>query len=401
MEACGVVVEYNPFHRGHLYHLKKAKEITEADCLIAVMSGPFLQRGEPALIDKFHRTRAALQNGADIVIELPYAFAVQSSQLFAKGALLSLNALGVSSICFGSESGKIQPFIDGVKAIEANKNVFDTTVRSFLKKGLSFPEANQKAYETIGLTNIDMMQPNNILGFSYVQTIIEHRLSITPCTIQRIKSNFHDETITQAIASATSIRKELLSHGLTEKISQAVPNESLTQIKRYKEKTSLWHDWERYFPLLHYQLQSKSIKELSDIHGMTEGLEYRLKRLSTDTTSFDDLVSRVKTRRYTQTRLQRLFTHILTNSKKAEIEQVTEKPTVSYIRLLGLSKVGQTYIHTIKKSIPVPVWSNLNHKNANSLMIDERASNVYYTVLSPEKRNALRKQEFSLPIFTD
>jgi len=113
MKACGVVVEYNPFHLGHLHHLNEAKKATQADCIIAIMSGNFLQRGEPAIIDKFHRTEAALQCGADIVIELPYAYAVQSSNLFAKGALLSLAALGVSSVCFGSELGEIAPFLAG------------------------------------------------------------------------------------------------------------------------------------------------------------------------------------------------------------------------------------------------------------------------------------------------
>ena len=184
MKACGVVVEYNPFHNGHLYHLQKSKELTNADCMIAVMSRNFLQRGEPAIIDKFHRTKAALAAGADIVIELPYAYAVQSSELFAKGAILSLHELGVSSICFGSELGEIEPFLTLINRLEENKHIFDETIKKLLKQGLSYPKANSEALEKIGIHEIDMMKPNNILGFSYVKTIFANQLPIKPFTIQ-------------------------------------------------------------------------------------------------------------------------------------------------------------------------------------------------------------------------
>src|SRR5690625_3082690 len=135
MKACGLIVEYNPFHYGHLYHLQKAREISGADCIIAIMSGPFLQRGEPAIIDKFSRTWSALKSGVDIVLELPYFFAVQSSDLFAKGAILSLAEIGVSSICFGSESGKINHFLQSYTDIHANKSHYLTTLKQYLAEG--------------------------------------------------------------------------------------------------------------------------------------------------------------------------------------------------------------------------------------------------------------------------
>src|SRR5690625_4486826 len=178
MRACGLIVEYNPFHNGHLYHINQAKTATSAECMIAVMSGSFLQRGEPAIIDKFHRTKAALQAGVDIVVELPYAFAVQSSRYFAKGSVLTLHAMKASSICFGSESGNIDLFYKGVAQINKHEREYDETIKAYLKKGYSFPVASQRAYEQIGLHDLDLMQPNNILGFSYVRTMIDHQLPI-------------------------------------------------------------------------------------------------------------------------------------------------------------------------------------------------------------------------------
>src|SRR5690625_4231792 len=141
MKACGLVVEYNPLHNGHLHHIEAAKEKSNADCIIAVMSGPFLQRGEPAIIDKFHRTRAALAAGADIIIELPYAYAVQSSELFAKGAIHTLHQIGVNSICFGSEVGKIEPFIQTVHTLQTTLTDYNRVVKAYLDKGHAFPQA--------------------------------------------------------------------------------------------------------------------------------------------------------------------------------------------------------------------------------------------------------------------
>src|SRR5699024_9010569 len=135
MNACGVIVEYNPYHNGHEYHAREARRVSQADCLIAVMSGQFLQRGEPAIIDKFHRAEAALRGGVDLVIELPYKYAVQSSQNFAKGAVLTLNEIGVSSICFGSESGDVQHFIEGYNTFKDDKDKYDKTIQHYLNDG--------------------------------------------------------------------------------------------------------------------------------------------------------------------------------------------------------------------------------------------------------------------------
>lgn len=398
MKACGVVVEYNPFHNGHLYHLQKSKELTNADCIIAVMSGNFLQRGEPAIIDKFHRTKAALAAGADIVIELPYAYAVQSSKLFAKGALLSLNELGVSSICFGSESGEIEPFLTLITRLEENKQVYDEMIKDLLKQGLSYPKANSQALEKIGINGIDMMKPNNILGFSYVQTILANKLPIKPFTIKRMSNDFHEQEITSNIASATSIRKELMKHQLSEKVIHSVPHYSIEQLNEYEKKTKKWHTWSDYFPFLIYQLFTKSSEQLAEIQGVEEGIEHRIKNVMNNVHSFEDLVEQVKTKRYTYVRLQRMFVHILTNTKKEDITSFRRVGSVPYIRLLGMNETGQKYLNIRKKDITVPLISNLTRRYSELTYLDEKVTQVYYSIFPVRIRKKLLEQEFQLPI---
>lgn len=397
MHACGLIVEYNPFHHGHQYHIEQAKKLSGADCIIAIMSGPFLQRGEPAIIDKFHRAKTALLSGVDLVLELPYPYAVQSSALFAKGAVQSLGAIGVSSICFGSESGDITPFIHSVKQLEKNQTAYDEKIRSFLDEGDAFPKASAKAYQAIGIDKIDLFQPNNILGFSYTKEILK-RNDIKPLTIKRMQSHYHDEKITGPITSATSIRRELMKANTPDTITKTVPASSLHQIEKYKKTAMIWHNWEHYFPFLTYQLMSKTNKNLAEIQGIDEGLEYRIQQMMPKATSFDHLLEMVKTKRYTQTRLQRAFTHLLTNTTKCEMSAFTENNSVPYLRLLGMTKTGQAYLNERKKAIELPVLTNLSKKTATLTFLDERATNIYYAPLHVQQRKLLRKQEFHLPI---
>ncbi|RDW18455.1 nucleotidyltransferase [Oceanobacillus arenosus] len=401
MEATGLIVEYNPFHNGHVYHIKEAKKATNANCTIAVMSGSFLQRGEPAIIDKYHRTKAALKSGIDIVLELPYAFAVQNSDIFAHGAVLTLHEIGVSSICFGSESGRISPFLNSYKTYIDKNDLFNTALKMGLAEGKSFPEASRDAYQKIELTSgeIDLSKPNNILGFSYVKAILNNGLPIEPITIKRTNNNFHDQTISSDIASATSIRKRLIEHDVLEaKTEQTMPKETAVQLQAYKNTASFWHHWELYFPILHYRVMTMSTEELAMIHGVDEGLEHRIKKTAIEATSFNQWVTMIKTKRYTWTRIQRLFVHLLTNTTKAEIATFIKLPSVPYVRVLGLNQTGQHYLNKRKKEMEIPILSNIKRNAPPLLKLEERASNAYYSVLSPEARIQAIKQEFKGPV---
>ncbi|WP_330948434.1 nucleotidyltransferase [Virgibacillus sp. MG-45] len=400
MRACGLVVEYNPFHNGHLYHLQQAKKTTDADIMIAVMSGSFLQRGEPAIIDKFHRVQAALKSGIDIVLELPYAFSVQSSELFAKGSIQTLSKIGVDSVCFGSESGDIHDFLTSYQLLKNKLNTYKALLHENLNKGLSFPEASKIAYEHIGLTkDFDLSKPNNILGFSYVKEILEQHLPIKPVTIKRIKNNYHDVDISDTIASATSIRSELLvKQSQLNDLAQTMPSPTFEVLQAYKDKASQWHQWEAYFPFLQYRVLTMGSKELALIEGVIEGLEYRIYKTAKKASSFHEWVQLIKSKRYTWTRIQRIFVHILTNTKKAEIASLNLMESIPYVRLLGMSPSGQHYLNIKKKQMDVPIVTKLSRSMHPMLQIEERATHAYYSILSSAQKQELFRKELSAPI---
>lgn len=399
MKACGLIVEYNPLHNGHLYHIQEAKKISNANCIIAVMSGSFLQRGEPAIIDKFHRTKTALNSGVDIVIELPYRFAVQSSELFAKGAIQILNKVKASSMCFGSESGNINNFITSYQIFKEKESIYTETLKDQLKKGVAFPQASKVAYEKIGLTSstLDLSKPNNVLGFSYVKSILENYLPMQPLTIKRTKSNYHEEAISGSISSATSIRKQLLAkRNITQQIQSTVPAETMKQLEHYKYKSTIWHTWENYFTYVHYRILTTPLDELRSIQGVDEGLESRLIQTAKVATSFNQWMEAMKTKRYTWTRLQRMFVHILTNTKKEDFNEV--KSNIPYVRILGLTNIGRKYLRQYKKSFNVPLITQLSRNIHPMLSMDEKASNAYYSVLPAHIKNKMKKQELDPPI---
>ena len=400
MKSCGLVVEYNPFHNGHLYHVKEARKITQADVIIAIMSGSFLQRGEPAIVDKYHRTKMALQSGVDLVIELPYAFAVQNSRLFAKGAVQLLHALNSTHICFGSESGKIDPFMTHYKHMKQNKSQYQHTLKSLLSQGLSFPAASKHALEiTLPELSLDITKPNNILGFSYVKEILDANLPIQIHTIKRIHNDYHDVKITNSIASATSIRTELFKEKSSQQaIQSTIPQTTHKQLMSYKKKVGIWHHWEHYFPYLHYQVIKMSTNDLAQIEGVDEGIEHRLKRTATSANSFTDWMEQLKTKRYTWTRLQRMFVHILTHTTKQQLEPLKELNKMPYIRVLGMNTIGQKYLNEQRNRRIAPFISRYSSNMHPLLAIEEKVSRVYYCPLPHNKQKKMIRQEFRGPI---
>jgi len=400
MKTCGLIVEYNPFHNGHVYHIQEAKKQTNADCMIAVMSGSFLQRGEPAIMDKYHRTKAALSMGIDLVLELPYAYAVQNSDLFAKGAVQTLNAVHTDAICFGSESGHIEPFQETYKQMQTHSDLYQSILKTELNKGEAFPKAHEKAFYQLPKGNkdnfLDLSAPNNILGYSYLKEILDHNLPIEPITIKRTKSGYHDTSIHGEIASATAIRESILN---TKEIPKStMPHSTYTQLMEYEQKTNQLHNWEVYFPFLQYRVLTMSLDELSEIHGMDEGLEYRMKQTARHAQSLADWIEKIKSKRYTWTRIQRLFTHLLTNTKKSEIHSIKKMSHPNYVRILGMNNTGRQYVNTYKNNISLPIITSYSKNQSSLLSIEERASHSYYSILSPEIKKMLYQQELSGPI---
>lgn len=395
MNAAGIVVEYNPFHNGHLYHVNETKRKAKSDVIIAVMSGSFLQRGEPALVDKWTRTKMALANGVDIVIELPYAFSTQKAETFAAGAIQILDHMKCRSFCFGSENGQINPFLQTAARLSENREALNDCIRASIKEGSSYPVAQTKAREAVFRDQplpLDLSRPNNILGFHYVTANNELNHPMQPLTVLRQGSDYHDKQASGHIASATAIRSLLFSQ---KQVDPFLPHSVLSILTDHMQN-GLIHSWEMYWPLLRYRFLSIHLDDLNAIYEIEEGIGPRLIDAALKSDTFLSFMERVKTKRYTWTRIQRMITHVLTNTTKKEMNDAAAH--ISFIRLLGMTEKGRSYIHTIKKEIAVPFLSR-TAADVDLLSLDIKASRVYAAVPTAPAHyiEQLLDHEFSLP----
>ncbi|MEH7106879.1 nucleotidyltransferase [Bacillus sp. JJ1764] len=398
MKAVGVIVEYNPFHNGHAFHLQASKEAANADVVIAVMSGNFLQRGEPALVSKWVRTQMALVNGVDIVFELPYRFAVQKAEIFATGAVSILDAAGCDSLCFGSESGDLGAFKQTLEFLTSRSAEYDEQIKTFIQTGVSYPKALSLAFQQLSGSEhvLDLSKPNNILGFQYIKAIKQLRSSIEPLTVSRKSANYHDEHFaSDTIASATSIRKAIFSNDHEKMgIGQYVPDRTKDLLEEYLERYGTFHHWELYWQLLQFRLLQTNPNELRDIYEMEEGLENRLIQAALEAQNFQEFMQKIKTKRYTWTRLQRLCVHILTNTKKSEMNHLEN---ASYLRLLGMSDLGKEYLNKTKKHFNLPLVSRIPSYKENDIQLDVRAARIYGMCLNEPHKKMMIQQEYKQP----
>ncbi|MED1810166.1 nucleotidyltransferase [Bacillus subtilis] len=398
MKAVGLVVEYNPFHNGHLYHAQTAKRQTGCDTAVAVMSGHFLQRGEPAVVSKWARTKMALQSGVDLVIELPYLYAVQKADIFARGSVSILNELECEALFFGSENGDIKPFLETAQLIDEHKHILNDRIKEELKKGASYPAAAASAFSSILHTEsaLDLSKPNNILGYQYVTSILTGGYPMKPYTTARISSDYHDADLPEGenhIASATSIRKAMTGQNL-EACFRFLPAASARELAAYRKSFGLWHTPESYFSYLKYSLSTVTAQELQQVYEVEEGLEHRILRSIRKSSSYQEFMELLKTKRYTWTRLQRMNTHILTRTKKQDMQKLLDNDKVPYIRLLGMTKKGQAYLSEKKKALSVPLVSKLSSFSHPALDLDVKASRIYSLPIEEPLRTEFDLQEY-------
>lgn len=386
MKAIGIVVEYNPLHNGHVYHAQQARMATGADVIIAVMSGNFLQRGEPAFVDKWTRTKMALAAGVDIVFELPYRFATANAPVFAQGAIELLDASGCSAFCFGSEDGKIEPFQNSLQLIERHANEYEAAVRDAVAEGVSYPMALNKAYKTIQASHsedpvADLSMPNNILGFHYMDAGRSIGSSMEALTIKRMGAGYHDETLDQKIASATGIRKSFFNSESLDDVSAFLPQSTKSLLLEWQSERKGFGNWESFYPFLRFVILRDGPARIRTIADVTEGIENLVFRAAQTQNSFQSFMDAVKSKRYTWTRIQRMLTHILTGFTK-EMRADMERPT--YLRLLGMTNEGRSYLSERKKKLALPLISKVAAFSNPSLDLDITASDIYAQVLGKE-----------------
>jgi predicted nucleotidyltransferase len=317
MSVLGVVAEFNPFHNGHGYLLEQAKNhLGDFESVICVMSGNFLQRGQPAMCNKWARAQMAILGGADLVLELPFCFAVRSAYYFARGAVELLARTGVvTHIAFGSEHGNLQNLQEISQIITEEPEEFQQQLKKQLSLGLSFPVARAKALEQY-FSNIDgiaeiLSAPNNILALEYLRIIQEQKLPLIPITIKRTGTSYHSDELS-AFASATAIRNGLMTFG-PEKIHPFLPESSFNIIQQEISCGRCPVFVDSLEQIILARLRLISTRELSEILDVTEGLENRFKDAAAFSASLKDLLAAVKSKRYSLTRINRSLLYILFN----------------------------------------------------------------------------------------
>lgn len=399
MKATGIVVEYNPFHNGHLHHLQQTRIKTNSDIVIAVMSGDFLQRGEPALVDKWTRSKMAIAAGVDLVIELPYAFATAQASDFAKGAIFLLDALKCHSFCFGSEEGSLEAFQQTYNLLSAKKDEYNTAIANYIKKGISYPKALNEAYNEISKATsvplVDLSKPNNILGYHYIQAASLLNSDVQPETIRRVVANYHDDASnTETIASATGIRKLLFeSHKLSE-VNKYMPSTSIEGLKDWENTNYSFGSWEQFYPTLRLLILRSSKEKLSQIAEITEGMENAIWKAAMTHSSFELFMQQIKSKRFTWTRIQRMLTHIYTDFTWNQLRDI-HYPT--YIRPLAMNKKGQAYLQSIKKDLQLPLVSKVAaSKNDKQLQLDIKAADLYYLGLQSSYGQSMVGSDFRI-----
>ncbi|MGN1390815.1 MAG: nucleotidyltransferase [Sharpea porci] len=357
MRILGIVAEYNPFHKGHLYHLKQAQEHIKPDVTIVVMSGSFVQRGEIAIIDKWTRSFVAVEYGVDLVVELPTVYALESADYFAKSSIELLHLLGVTDIVFGSETGEIAQFIDIAHTIKSNNDVYNTLVKESMQKGLRYPDACNQALST--LMQREVRTPNDLLALAYTKEVIFNNYPIRLHAIKRT-SDYHSETI-ETFASATALRKALKEN---KDVSDQLPGYIY-----YKDKPLL--DTNAFFPYLKYNILIND--QLANIHLVDEGIENLLKETINQAENIDELIHLLSSKRYTRARITRMLAHILLNNTK---EEVTKAMHFSQIRPLAFSQNGANYLRQIKKSCPLPITTKILNKKDPMYHIEAKATSL-------------------------
>lgn len=384
MKVVGLITEYNPFHNGHLHHLKMAKEKTDSTHAIAVMSGQFLQRGVPALMNKWKRAQMAVEAGIDLVIELPVIYSTGSAEFFAEGSIAHLDALNiVDSLCFGSEAGNLEELETIARLLVNEPEAYKIVLHKYLNQGHTFPKARSMAIsEYLNSETISEIaaSPNNILGIEYMKALIKNNSSIKVSTIKRLQAGYHSTELNGDICSATAIRNHLLvSNRDIEELKNFMPETSYNFIEEVK-LSGRYSTLNDYYELLRYKIYTMDIDKLKQVKDVTEGLENLIKKAAIKSNTVDDFIDMVKSKRYTQTRIQRILVHILLDIYEDIYPQHIK---AKYLRVLAMNDKGKEILAAIRKDCEVPIITTLSKLNTEDKELldlldkDIKATDIY------------------------
>jgi len=384
MKAVGIIAEYNPFHNGHKYQIEQARVQTNADIVIVAMSGNFLQRGVPAMFDKWTRANWALQNGVDLVIELPTAFSTQAADYFALGGTKLLNELNIDTLVFGVESGTASDYKNAAEWFIDHESEFRSKWTD-QKRELPYSQVvdqfvlkNNKGFQ------VDLSEPNNMLGFTYAKQMLKHRLNFNILPIKRKSAHYHDEIVNykSQYASATAIRKRIMH---LEKITQYVPksvNEAINELYPVSPGD--------FWPFIQYKVWNSLEDELKKIYEMDPGLEVKFKKAILNASSYEKFIGHIKSKHLTFNKINRLILYTLLDMTSSQIDEEMDNG-LTYIRLLAMNQEGQTYLNNTKASMNIPLYANVTRNNQDKLALDIKAGELY-RLINPEQ---ILKQDFT------
>lgn len=376
MQRIGLIAEYNPIHNGHIYQIKEIKRLYPDSIIILITNSYFTQRGDISIINKWNKTKIALDNNIDLVIELPFPYATQSADIFAKGALKILNFLQIDTLIFGSESNDINK-LKKLASTQLNNKKYDEKVKTYLNQGINYPTAMSNSLKDIlGYTT---SSPNDLLGISYIKEIIRNNYKINTVSIKRT-IDYHSKIASKKIASATLIRTLIREK---KDITNYIPK---YQTDYLYQNLSL----ESYFPYIKYKIITST--NLAIYKTVDEGIENRINKVINSVNSWKELVEKIKNKRYTYNKINRMLIHILTNFTKDESNNLN----IDYIRVLGFSQKGRLYLNQIKKDLKVPLITNYKPNLSPLLDIEFRVAKIYSL---PLNKNIIEKEYKQPPIY--
>lgn len=382
--AIGIITEYNPFHNGHLLHIRTIKERFGNEPIIAVMSGHFVQRGGPALCDKWSRAEVAVRCGADLVLELPVLYASQSAEIFAKGSISILKATGiVQHLVFGSETNNIDNLSHTAHMLLHHQKSLNETLQYYLRQGFSFASARSKA--ALQLNILLPEKSNDILGIEYIKQILLQQATIIPHSILRKNSSYHSTDKVGDICSATAVRHALFreSPESLQEIRPFVPEPMLWTIQNTKNISE-----EDFFDMIRY-IVIRDSSSLHDTFEVREGLEHSVYSAALSASSLDHLMQRLKSKRYTMTKIRRMLFNILLDIRKSSMRELLALEELPYLRVLAFNDIGRQCLKKIKHQADiVNKASSFVPQNRLQEILwhhDLRATQIYYLKYHPSE----------------
>ena len=404
MKVCGIVAEYNPLHNGHLYHLKESKKISNADYTIVVMGGNFMQRGTPAIIDKFERARNALSCGVDLIVELPAYYAIGSAEYFAMGAVSLLDKLGVvSTLSFGSEWGDTEILKKISNIILEESPEYQRVLQSHLRSGSTFPSARSSAIlqvcpELSSYISL-LTTPNNILGIEYMKSIMKQNSSMEAITLKRFGSNYHDTRLGIHQSSATALREALWSGVSIEELQNQLPEGSYTVLQEYLCQNPLLHIND-FSEILYYKLLSERDKGYEEYIDVSPALSDRIKNNLYKFDGIENFCDLLKTKDITYTRISRCLFHILLNMRKDELNTYMNDLNITpYARILGFRKDAEPLLSEIHKHTRIPLVTKL--ADAQNILDEPVYEMLKKEILISDVYSSIRASKAKVPMYNE